>query len=500
MINQIIFDDEITLWWQESDFSAAGARYELYLDGKLHGTTDKTHYSFLGLCAQSEYQIKMKAFLKEEAWYEKELTASTAKAKKAIDVTKPPYNAIGDGTTLNTKALQTAINDCGEGERVYLPAGVYKTGALTLHSDMELYLCEGAVLQGSDEVEDYLPKIKSRFEGLELLCYQSLLNIGEMDHTAGYTSKNVVIRGKGSIYGGGATLCDRIMEVEGERLEKELKERLPNEEERKIEIAHYAPRARGRLINSNNTENLIIAGLALGFAASWNLHFVYSKDIVTYGCSISSKGVRNGDGWDPDSSENCVLFDTVFDTHDNAVAIKSGKNPEGNIVNRPTKNVMIFDCRGTNDLAVGSEISGGIDGVYIWDCFFLNSWGINIKTTPERGAYMRNIRVTNSELATVTVRTRLPYNNDGEGAGELTVVENLHFENLILHGLWKEDARRGTKKLLPPIFAEGFDEEAFKIRGMTLRNIRILPTGAQELQSIVCKNVKGLTLENIDFE
>ena len=102
-------------------------------------------------------------------------------------------------------------------------------------------------------------------------------------------------------------------------------------------------RVRGRLINMSNCQNVVTSGITMQFGPAWNIHMIYSKDITTCGCKIVSKGVWNGDGWDPDSSENCVVFNTEFRTHDDAIAIKSGKNPEGNVINRPTKNVYIFN-------------------------------------------------------------------------------------------------------------------------------------------------------------
>ena len=78
-------------------------------------------------------------------------------------ITDNPYHAVGDGKTMNTERIQKAIDECPAGGQVYIPAGVFLTGALRLHSDMELYLEKGAVLQGTQEPKDYLPRIRSRF-------------------------------------------------------------------------------------------------------------------------------------------------------------------------------------------------------------------------------------------------------------------------------------------------------------------------------------------------
>ena len=319
MINKIVFADEITLWWKEESFAETNLQYQCYLNGELHGSTDKTHYSFLGLQAYTDYQIKVETWKNGELLRSESFSVQTPKSKNKLDVSKPPYNAVGNGKTLNTQALQKALDDCTENDCVYFPAGTYLTGALDVHSNTEMYIETGATLQGSSNETDYLPKIRSRFEGEERECYRSLINIGTLDSKGGYYCENVVIRGAGAIYGGGLDLATRITEVEKIRLRTFMQENA--DYVKSCENENTIPaRARGRLININNTQNVIIAGLALGYAASWNVHFVYSKNIITYGCSITSVGVWNGDGWDPDSSENCVIFNTVFDTHDNAIA------------------------------------------------------------------------------------------------------------------------------------------------------------------------------------
>ena len=94
---------------------------------------------------------------------------------------------------MNTATLQAAIDDCGPDQEVYFPAGVYRTGGLRLHSDMAVHLAKGAVLQGTDDPMDYLPKIESRFEGAHQMCYQSLLNLGELHADAGPNCRNVLI-------------------------------------------------------------------------------------------------------------------------------------------------------------------------------------------------------------------------------------------------------------------------------------------------------------------
>ena len=217
-IESIVFEDEIVLYWEKAaDVRVTG--YEIWCNGRKEGETDKTHFTLTELIACTDYEIEIKSLPTGNL---ERVTLATGKVKRRIDVTTAPYYAVGDGKTLNTVALQKALDDCKEDEVVYLPQGIYLTGALRMHSDMELYLEEGAVIQGTDRVEDYLPKIWSRFEGTELYCYSSLLNLGELDHEAGYNCCNVVIRGKGTIASGGRTLAERVIAVETENMKEQL--------------------------------------------------------------------------------------------------------------------------------------------------------------------------------------------------------------------------------------------------------------------------------------
>lgn len=390
----------------------------------------------------------------------------TLPRKSVIDVTKPPYNAVGDGTTLNTAAIQHAIDDCGPDQAVLVPAGTFLTGALFLHDDMELRVAEGATLQGSADPKDYEPLIRSRFEGIERDCYASLLNIGTLDHTAGPNCHNIILRGGGTIYGGGSALAKAQTRAGRERLADYIERMKDRADEFERGTETIASRMRGRLVNVSNGENILMENLTLGYAAAWNIHFIYSKRIVTHRCHIDSMGVWNGDGWDPDSSEDCAIFDCDFTTGDDMVAIKSGKNPEGNVINRPTRNIRVFDCRadGGHGIAIGSEMSGGVEHVRIWDCDMGKSkQGLEIKASVKRGGYVRDVTLSNCIASRVLVHNEDSYNQDGEAAPTVPYYENIHFEHIRILG---RHFRRTHWEPCPPIEINGFDDE-----GRTLRNI-----------------------------
>lgn len=483
-VHKFVTDSEITLWWEKPE--DAPQQYQILVDGTLTETVDKTHVTIKNLESDTEYLICVKPLDIQEK-------IRTGPKKRRLDVTQSPYYAKGDGVTLNTAALQKAIDDCGSMDAVCFPAGVFLTGALRLHSDMELYLEEGAVLQGTDRMEDYLPRIPSRFEGIERECYSSLLNLGHLDHTKGADCQNVLIHGHGTISSGGRTLAERIIEDERERLKDYIASLgdLVNECENNNTIPG---RVRPRLINMSNCRNVRISGLTLQNGASWNVHMIYSDSVTTDHCVFRSEKIWNGDGWDPDSSTNCTLFACTFYTGDDAVAIKSGKNPEGNVINRPCEHIRIFDCFSAfgHGICMGSEMSGGIRDVKIWDCDLKNSmFGIEIKGTKKRGGYVRDIQVRDCHLPRVMIHA-VGYNDDGVGAPEPPFFENFVFEGVSLSGQYLGDDR----KLIPcpAIDLEGFEEAGHGVKNVLFKDVKL--TG-DALQSVILRCCEQIKVENL---
>lgn len=509
-INKIITSDSITLYWDKPEKCEKGLTYQVFVNGEVLGETDKTHYEIENLFPEMKYVVQiignveskheiegqkaLEGIIIEKVLESEVLDLETTKAKKLLDVTKAPYYAVGDGQTLNTKALQQAFDDCKPDEVVYLPEGVFMTGALRMHSHMELYLDEGAVLQGTDCVTDYLPKIKSRFEGIENESYSSLLNLGNLDHDGDYNCRNVVIRGKGTIASGGSTMAKRVIELEKELLKDYLTSL--GDKIGECEKPETIPgRVRPRLINMSNCQNIVLSGVSLKNGASWNVHMIYSDQIVTNNCTFYSEHVWNGDGWDPDSSTNCTLFGCTFYTGDDSVAIKSGKNPEGNVIKRPTEHIRIFDCKCAfgNGIAIGSEMSGGINDVRIWDCDMSNSvYGIEIKGTKKRGGYVRNIQVIDSKVSRILFHS-VGYNDDGIGAPVAPVFENCSFERMQITGRNYNHKREWND--CEVIELCGFDEPGHEIKNILFRDIVLGEQGRKKMHSLSLGFCENITLE-----
>lgn len=418
-IKSITFEDRIQVFLDYSCYER-GSKFDFYLN-KIHiGSTTKNHFLINNLNENTLYKVEIrkngKSFAKKDIY--------TLPKREIINV------PTSDGKILLTKELQNIL-DNASGRTVVFPEGIYLTGALFIKPNTHIKVCKNAVLLGSENPNDYLPKVKSRFEGNEMMCYASLLNIGNHNACKKTLDQNIYIYGEGEIRGGGKNLC-----------EAEIAQEIPNIDESKVDKSKVnlnvvAGRARGRLFQISNSKNIVIEGLTLGYSPSWNIHTIYSKNIVICNCFIQSKDLHNGDGIDPDSTENMYIFNIFFATGDDCVAIKSGKNPDGNLINRPSKNIQVFDCKSKmgHGCCIGSEMSGGVKNIYFFDCDFEKTrYGVQIKTTKKRGGYIKNVYVEDLLLPAINIRT-VPYNDDGEDSGKLAIFKNFHFKNITLSGV-----------------------------------------------------------------
>lgn len=493
-MKEIVTFSDIILYWDIKERRSKDTQYYTYLDGELANESNKTHVTLRNISSKTaEVEIYTDGE-KRELFYKKSFTMP--QKPRFIDVTAEPYYAIGDGKTVNTAAIQKAIDDCKENETVYIPKGKYLTGALTLHNNMALYVSEDAVLQGTDDPADYSPKIWSRYEGIEMQCFKSLLNIGSIENRDEISCENITIHGGGKIFGGGRPLAENVVKLEKKRL-KDYFASLNEESLYSVNEKILAGRSRPKLVNVSCAKNVLMDNIHFGNGACWNIHMIYSDSVVTCNCSIKSTDVWNGDGWDPDSSANCVIFNCDFCTGDDCVAIKSGKNPEGNIIAKPSSNIRVFDCRSSDGhgISIGSEISGGISEIYIWDCILNKSQiGCNIKATKKRGGYIKNVHISNCSFASLNMGL-VPYNDDGVPASTPPVFSNIYFEDITFGGevLGYEDK---NPRKASAITIVGFDDE-HKISNVSFKNIVIDNGHTSEQQNFGLQRINNLSISNL---
>ncbi len=406
-------ETSVALLWDKPDNYENIVGYEVYQNGVLAGTTasNETFYGATNLAPDTSYSFYVVAKDGEgnHSVPSTGVTVSTRPVGTVIDVSAAPYNARGDGTTKNTAAIQKAINDCPAGGTVKIPAGTFLTGALVLKSNMSFYVASGGILKGSTDTNDYLPKIWTRYMGVEAWCFQPLIRVGTMDHNAGYTTRNVTIYGEGEIHGGGDALALQ-------------------------ESYDY----RSRLILIENCQNVAVMGLHLTYPGGWTVQPLYSDNITGWDLWIESWDApqgHSGDGFDPDSSSDVYLVKSYLHTWDNAFSPKSGRGLEGYTIGRPTRHVRAVGCtfeRGAP--CIGSEVSGGIDDIEIRDSKFAGTH-FEFRTNDGRGAYIRNFLMQDDEFTrdssrSIYIWTSCPYRNNFPKAPPYTICENYTFKNL----------------------------------------------------------------------
>lgn len=311
------------------------------------------------------------------------------------------YGAVPDNPEfLNTKVINATIDLCSRkgGGTVLVPRGTWHTGPIVLKSRVNLKVDEGGVLLFTPDTSKY-PAVLTRWEGMDCI------NVSPMIYA--YDLKDIAITGKGTIDGGASVKnwwgMRRLSALPG----KELRGRplLMDMNEKGIPVEKRIMKAsdnlRPQLINFYKCSNILIQDVTLTRPAFWTIHPLLSENIIVKGVTIITAGAPNGDGCDPESCRNVLIEDCFFNTGDDCIAIKSGRNFDGRKWNKPSENIIVRKCRmqnGHGGVVIGSEISGGFRNLFVEDCE-MNSPElervIRIKTNDCRGGVIENLYIRN---------------------------------------------------------------------------------------------------------
>ena len=299
------------------------------------------------------------------------------------------FGAKADGTKC-TDAFAAAMAACEKvgGGRVVVPKGTWLTGAVRFCNNCDLHLDAGAMLEFTDDPEDY-PEVHTTWEGIE--CY----NHSPLIFAYGVT--NVAITGKGTIaprMDFWRTWFARPPEhmKATEHLYYWCSTNAPIEVRRllKLDRAHMRP----HLIQFNRCRNVLLDGFKIRESPFWMIHLYHSENCVVRSLDTYAHG-HNNDGVDVDMTKNVLIENCYFDQGDDGVVLKAGRNADAWRLNRCTENVVVRDCDMGNChslLGIGSELSGGIRNVWMTRCTVENTFSIlRIKTGPRRGGFVENV-------------------------------------------------------------------------------------------------------------
>jgi polygalacturonase len=338
------------------------------------------------------------------------------------------YGAKPDGGTDCTTAFQRAISACTKagGGRVVVSGGTFFTGPIHLASNVNLHVAEGATIKFSTEPSAYLPQVLTRFEGVELMGLSPLIYA--------HGAENVAITGSGTLDGqannehwwgwkGSAPYGWK----QGDGQQKPATVRLGEMAEKRIPVAQrvfgVGDYLRPQFIQPYACRNVLIEGVTIRNSPMWEINPVLCTNVTVRGVTIDSHGPNN-DGCDPESCRDVLIERCVFNTGDDCIAIKSGRNADGRRVNVPSENIIIRDCEmrdGHGGVTIGSEISGGVRHVYAERCKMDSprlDRALRLKNNAMRGGtlehiYMRDVTV--GQLADAVLQVDFLYEEGANG-------------------------------------------------------------------------------------
>ncbi|MCH6264594.1 glycosyl hydrolase family 28 protein [Neobacillus citreus] len=490
----------VSLIWDRSTDNTGIAAYDVYVNGKLAGSSTPNEYGI----AMSNFTVKD---LKPDTMYSFKVVARDAAGNHSnesahvnirTDVLGKVFNvkdfgAVGDGETKDTAAIQAAIDAASARPNsvVILPAGTYYSAPLSLKSNMTFEIQKDATLLGSRDKDDY-PVIQDRWEGTTFNSYQSLI--------ASQGAKNLKVIGEGTVDGNAGPI--KAMPANGidefgfpykkvtldGKYDYNNGKYDPNAEGKETVYFNMGlwwdnPKAtnpatqtaRPRLVQFKDSENVLLQGLKITNSPSWTIQPLYSNNVVIDSVYVENPAVPvdapNTDGVDPDSVDGLKIYGSTFNVGDDAIAIKSGKDAEGRQIGRPSQNIEIRNNimkHGHGGVTIGSEMSGGIKNVVARDDIFDGTdIGIRMKTLRGRGGTIENLTFDNIMMKDI--------------AGDVFNINSNYTSN-------------GT----PLPFTGVIDETTPYIKNITIKNI--IAEGAQEasfFQGLYESPVDGLTLENV---
>ena len=401
------------------------------------------------------------------------------------------FGARGDGNTDCTAAFRRAIDECAKagGGKVVVPAGMFLTGAIHLKSNVNLEVSRGATIKFSRNPKDYLPVVFTRWEGVEVFNYSPFIYAFEQ--------QNIAITGEGILDGQsnneawwpwvgrpqygwkegmGQARNDRNALFAMAEKGVPVKERVFGE-------GHYL---RPNFIQPYRCQNVLIEGVTIRNSPMWEIHPVLSRNVIVQQVKISSHGPNN-DGCDPESCADVLIKDCEFDTGDDCIAIKSGRNADGRRLNTPAENIIVEGCvmkDGHGGITVGSEISGGVRNLFAQNCRLDSpnlDHALRVKNNAMRGGLLEHLHFRNIEVGQVAHAVITIDFNYEEGAnGSFTpVVRDYTVDNL------------RSNKSQHALDLQGL--EAAPILNVRLANC----TFNNVAEGNIVKNVKDTTFDNV---
>jgi polygalacturonase len=376
--------------------------------------------------------------------------AQAAKIKRRVraprfphhDVKITDFGAVGDGVTDCSRAFSAAIAAVSRrgGGRVVVPPGRFLTGPIRLRSRVNLHVAAGATIAFSTDTTKYLPVVFTRWEGIELYNYSPLVYA--------YGARDIAITGEGTLDGQGSNTAwwpwsgkpefgwetGTPNQVPDRTALQAMGEAGTPVSERVFGGGHFL---RPNMIQPVHCRNVLIEGVTITNSPMWHIHPLLSQSVLVRNVTVVGHGPNN-DGCNPESCTDVVITGCSFDTGDDCIAIKAGRNADGRRVNVPSQNLLIEDCDfkdGHGGVTMGSEMTGGVRNVFARDLRMsspnLNT-ALRMKTNSLRGGFIHDVYVRDTEVGVLAVSAFQIdfFYEDGPGHGFNPSVGGIHVENM----------------------------------------------------------------------
>lgn len=452
-------------------------------------------FLYTGLCL-----LALACSKNDGTWNQKEYDRILASIKEpsipsnSVDIVS--LGAVQDA--FSTEIINGAIDSLSAlgGGSVVIPAGTFYTAAIELKSGVNLHLEEGATLKFSTDPADYLPVVRTRWEGMDCMNYKPLI------YACG--AHDIAITGKGTIDGcastefwwpwkgkkhGGYKEGEPNQNITGRpELFRMNAEGTPIEERILGEGGYLRP----QLINIVDSKNVLIEDVTLLNAPFWIVHPLFCESFIFRGVKEISNG-PNSDGCDPESCKGVLIENCDFFNGDDCIAIKSGRNEDGRKWARPSEDMIIRNCvmaKGHGAITIGSEISGGARNIFVHDCSITSEearMAVRLKTNTCRGGVIENIYIKDVDV---------------KACGESAVTFDLVYEP-------KEDAQRGFYPMLRNVAISGLNvgdvkrfvtidglEEQTCVEDIIIKNCKV---GKCEENVLIKGSTSNVVIENIDY-
>ena len=495
------------------------------------GSNDNTHFSRYGaelmasIAAESLVEIghPLRNFLKKSAFEEKytyELPKICEPAFRRDTYNIVRYGAKPDGITLNTQAINQAIdmaNQAGGGV-VVVPTGLWLTAGIVLKSNVNLHLDKGAFVLFTDDKEAF-PLVVATFEGIETMRCQSPISATD--------AENMAVTGEGIFDGNGQVWrmlkrskvndaeWKKITALKGGVFNDKKDTWFPSAQSLKGND-WYKPGAlmsskeeyetihdflRPNMIVLNRCKRVLLESVAFQNSPAWTMHPLMTDHLTIRNviCKAASYA-QNSDALDLESCRNVLIDGCNFESGDDGITLKSGRDESGRKRGVPTENVIIRDTRvyqAHGGFVIGSEMSGGVRNIYVSNCTFMGSdIGLRFKTTRGRGGIVENIYIADIAMSDIPAEAILfdMYYNGKEAAealknpqGDMKPVTEAtpQFRNIFIRNIICRGANYG-------VYVQGLPE-------MNVQNVVIENAMLQAKNAMFCTAGDGITLKNVQF-